>query len=105
MKYEAKPNTATIFVENGIFNKQGVEQIMSTGRPILKASINVDGKDLEIAFRFKNTWDDIAKAYTKELYVTSTGNKMLIGKVELPFVPNAVASVQEDNSDPFDDQF
>ena len=30
---------------------------------------------------------------------------MLIGKVELPFVPNAVASVQEDNSDPFDDQF
>ncbi len=92
MAYEAKPNTSTIFIAQGLFSKKGVEAIQATKKPILKAYINVDGKDLEIAFRFRNTWDDVTKQYTDELYVTSTGNKMLTGKVELPFVANAVES-------------
>ena len=56
--YESKPNTAIVYVENGIFNREGVEQVMASNKPIIKVRMNVEGKDLEIPLYFKMVWDD-----------------------------------------------
>ena len=91
-------NKAVIYVENGIFNKQGIEALMSTKKPIIKVKLNVDGKDLEIPFWFKMEWDDATKSHTDKFYVTSTGSKMLKGDVGDPFV---AASSQAEESTSF----
>lgn len=95
--YESKPNTAIVYVENGIFSREGVEQIMSTGKPIIKVRMNVEGKDLEIPLYFKMVWDDAVGGFSDEFFVTSTGSKMLKGKVELPRVQKAVQSISADD--------
>ena len=95
--YESKPNTAIVYVENGRFSREGVEQIMSTGKPIIKVRMNVEGKDLEIPLYFKMVWDDAVGGFSDECCVTSTGSKMLKGKVELPRVQKAVQSVSADD--------
>ena len=94
-RYEQPLNTATVFVENGVFSREGVEKLMARRLPILKVKMNVDGKELEIALRFKMIYDEAIGQYTNQFYTTSTGNKMLKGKVELPYVANAVDSVTE----------
>lgn len=94
--YQSKPNTAIVYVENGIFSREGVEQVMSNGKPIIKVRMNVDGKDLEIPLYFKMVWDDAIGGFSNEFFVTSTGSKMLKGKVELPRVKNAVQSMSSD---------
>ena len=90
-------NKAVIYVENGIFNKQGIEALMSTKKPIIKVKLNVAGKDLEIPFWFKMEWDDATKSHTDKFYVTSTGSKMLKGDVGDPFVA-ATSQAEESTS-------
>jgi len=95
MTYETKPNTAKVFVENGIFNKTGVENLQAQKKPIIKVKANIDGKDVEIALYFKMVWDEVTNSPTEKYFVTTNGNKMLQGKVELPYIAQAVASVSE----------
>ena len=92
MQYDPT-NKAIVFVENGIFAKAGVESLQAQRKPIIKAKVNVDGKDVEIAFYFDMIWDEVTNQPTNKYKLTKTGNKMLKGKVELPFVANAVESV------------
>ena len=91
MQYDPT-NKAIVFVENGIFAKAGVESLQAQRKPIIKAKVNVDGKDVEIAFYFDMIWDEVTNQPTNKYKLTKTGNKMLKGKVELPFVANAVES-------------
>ena len=93
MTYETKPNTAKVFVENGIFNRTGVENLQALKKPIIKVKANIDGKDVEIPLYFKMVW--VNDVPTNEYFVTTNGNKMLSGKVELPYIAQAVASVSE----------
>tara|TARA_R100001480_G_scaffold25005_1_gene35274 strand:+ start:192 stop:503 length:312 start_codon:yes stop_codon:yes gene_type:complete len=99
MVYETKPNTAKVFVENGIFNKTGVENLQAQRKPIIKVKANVDGKDVEIALYFKMVYDEVAERYTDEYFVTTNGNKMLKGKVENPYVANTNDSQKEEFED------
>tara|TARA_R100001244_G_scaffold67113_2_gene55037 strand:+ start:333 stop:674 length:342 start_codon:yes stop_codon:yes gene_type:complete len=109
MTYETKPNTAVVYVENGIFNKAGVENLQAQGKPIIKVKMNVDGKDLEIPLWFKMVWDEATNQSTNQFFVTSSGSKMLKGKVELPFVPTKRVEVTQERpqgdigKDEFDD--
>lgn len=88
-------NTAIAYVENGLFAKAGVENLQAQRKPILKLKINVDGKDVEIALYFKMEYDTSTGSFTDKYKVTSTGSKMLGGKVTAPYVATAVASVSE----------
>jgi len=99
MVYETKPNTAKVFVENGIFNKTGVENLQAQRKPIIKVKANVDGKDVEIALYFKMVYDEVAERYTDQYFVTTNGNKMLKGKVEDPYVANTNDNQQEEFED------
>ena len=99
MVYETKPNTAKVFVENGIFNKTGVENLQAQRKPIIKVKANVDGKDVEIALYFKMVYDEVAERYTDEYFVTTNGNKMLKGKVEDPYVANTNDTQKEEFED------
>ncbi len=99
MVYETKPNTAKVFVENGIFNKTGVENLQAQRKPIIKVKANVDGKDVEIALYFKMVYDEVAERYTDQYFVTTNGNKMLKGKVENPYEANTDDSQQEEFED------
>tara|TARA_Y100000310_G_scaffold117771_1_gene116507 strand:+ start:1698 stop:2027 length:330 start_codon:yes stop_codon:yes gene_type:complete len=75
-----KTNTAIAFVEDGLFNKGGVE---SLGRkPILVVKANIDGVEKEISLWFAKDKD------TGEYKVTTQGHKFLTGKVDVPY--NAV---------------
>lgn len=94
MKYD-NTNTAIAYVENGIFNRQGVETLMASRKPILKVKANVDGKDVEMALYFSMVYDEATGSFTDQYKVTSTGSKMLKGKVTEPWVANAVDSVTE----------
>ena len=85
MVYETKPNTAVVFIESGIFNKTGVENLQAQGKPIIKVKANVDGKDVEIPLYFKMVWDDATGNPTDQYFVTSRGNKMLKGYVGDPY--------------------
>ena len=99
MVYETKPNTAKVFVENGIFNKTGVENLQAQRKPIIKVKANVDGKDVEIALYFKMVYDEVAERYTDQYFVTTNGNKMLKGKVEDPYVANTNDNQKEEFED------
>lgn len=90
-----KTNKAIVYVENGIFNRQGVEQLMSQRKPIIKVKANVDGKDVEMALYFSMVYDEATGSFTDQYKVTSTGSKMLKGKVTEPWVANAIDSVTE----------
>ena len=92
MQYDPT-NKAIVFVENGIFAKAGVESLQAQRKPIIKAKVNVDGKDVEIAFYFDMIWDEVTNQPTNKYKLTKTGNKMLKGKIGSPFVANAVELV------------
>jgi len=98
MAYETKPNTAKVFVENGLFSKQGVESLIEQNKPILKVKVNIDGVDKEIALYFDVVWENDKP--TKELKITRTGNKMLSGKITDPWVATEQVAQQ---SPEFDD--
>ena len=87
-------NTAIAYVDNGLFAKAGVENLQAQRKPILKLKVNVDGKEVEIALYFKMVYDTSTGSFTNAYKVTSTGSKMLGGKVTAPYIANAVASIE-----------
>lgn len=75
-KYD-NTNTALAFVDEGLFNKAGVE---AKGRnPILTIKVNFDGVEKEIGLWFSTDKE------TGQYRVTKNGSKMLTGKVKEPF--------------------
>ena len=102
-------NTAIAYIENGLFAKSGVENLQAQKKPILKLKVYVDGKDVEIALYFKMVYDTNTGSFTDQYKVTSTGSKMLGGKVVPPWVADAVNSVdsnklQDMGRDEFEDE-
>lgn len=91
-------NTAIAYVENGLFAKVGVENLQAQRKPILKLKVNVDGKDVEIALYFKMVYDEATGSFTDQYKVTSTGSKMLSGKVLPPYVAQIANAVDSVNS-------
>ena len=70
-------NTAIVFVEDGLFNKDGVEALGN--KPVIVVKANIDGKNKEISL-----WFSKDKA-TGQYRLTKQGNKMLTGKVSDPY--------------------
>jgi len=72
-----KTNTAIVFVEDGLFNKDGVDAL---GRkPVIVVKANIDGVEKEISLWFAKDKD------TGQYKLTKQGNKMLTGKVSDPY--------------------
>ena len=76
-KYD-NTNTAIVFVEDGLFNKNGVEALGT--KPVIVVKANIDGKEKEISLWFSKDKE------TGEYRLTKQGNKMLTGKVSDPYV-------------------
>ena len=72
-----KTNTAIVFVEEGLFNKQGVEALGN--KPIIVVKANIDGVEKVISLWFSKDKE------TGEYRLTSNGSKMLTGKVGDPY--------------------
>jgi len=88
-------NTAIAFVDNGLFNKAGVEAKGS--KPILTVKVNFDGVDKEIGLWFSTD------KQTGQYKVTQNGSKMLTGQVKDPYVAQAVQAVSATVNDEFED--
>lgn len=80
MKYD-NTNTAIVFVEDGLFNKDGVEALGN--KPVIVVKANIDGKEKEISLWFAKDRD------TGQYKLTKQGNKMLTGKVGDPYQGDA----------------
>ena len=75
-----KTNTAIVFVEDGLFNKDGVEKLQNdNNKPIIVVKANIDGVEKEISLWFSKDKE------TGQYKLTSQGNKMLTGKVSDPY--------------------
>ena len=75
-----KTNTAIVFVEDGLFNKDGVEKLQNdNNKPVIVVKANIDGVEKEISL-----WFSKDKA-TGQYKLTQKGNKMLTGKVSDPY--------------------
>ena len=72
-----KTNTAIVFVEDGLFNKEGVEALGN--KPVIVVKANIDGVEKEISLWFSKDKE------TGQYKLTSQGNKMLTGKVSDPY--------------------
>ena len=72
-----KTNTAIVFVEDGLFNKDGVEALGN--KPVIVVKANIDGVEKEISLWFSKDRE------TGQYKLTSQGNKMLTGKVSDPY--------------------
>ena len=72
-----KTNTAIVFVEDGLFNKDGVEALGN--KPVIVVKANIDGVEKEISLWFSTDKE------TGEYKLTKQGNKMLTGKVSDPY--------------------
>ena len=72
-----KTNTAIVFVEDGLFNKEGVEALGN--RPVIVVKANIDGVEKEISLWFSKDKE------TGQYKITQKGNKMLTGKVSDPY--------------------
>ena len=72
-----KTNTAIVFVEDGLFNKDGVEALGK--KPVIVVKANIDGVEKEISLWFSTDKE------TGQYKLTSQGNKMLTGKVSDPY--------------------
>ena len=72
-----KTNTAIVFVEDGLFNKEGVEALGN--KPVIVVKANIDGVDKEISLWFSTDKE------TGQYKLTQKGNKMLTGKVSDPY--------------------
>ena len=72
-----KTNTAIVFVEDGLFNKDGVEALGT--KPVIVVKANIDGVEKEISLWFSKDKE------TGQYKLTSKGNKMLTGKVSDPY--------------------
>ena len=75
-----KTNTAIVFVEDGLFNKDGVEKLQNdNNKPIIVVKANIDGIEKEISLWFSKDKE------TGQYKLTKKGNKMLTGKVSDPY--------------------
>ena len=72
-----KTNTAIVFVEDGLFNKDGVEALGK--KPVIVVKANIDGVEKEISLWFSTDKE------TGQYKLTSQGNKKLTGKVSDPY--------------------
>ena len=72
-----KTNTAIVFVEDGLFNKDGVEALGK--KPVIVVKANIDGVEKEISLWFSTDKE------TGQYKLTQKGNKMLTGKVSDPY--------------------
>ena len=72
-----KTNTAIVFVEDGLFNKEGVEALGK--KPVIVVKANIDGVEKEISLWFSKDKE------TGQYNLTKNGNKMLTGKVADPY--------------------
>ena len=72
-----KTNTAIVFVEDGLFNKDGVEALGN--KPVIVVKANIDGVEKEISLWFSKDKD------SGQYKLTTQGNKMLTGKVSDPY--------------------
>ena len=72
-----KTNTAIVFVEDGLFNKEGVEALGN--KPVIVVKANIDGVEKEISLWFSKDKE------TGQYKLTKQGNKMLTGKVSDPY--------------------
>ena len=70
-------NTAIVFVEDGLFNKEGVEALGS--KPVIVVKANIDGVEKVISLWFSKDKE------TGQYRLTKQGNKMLTGKVSDPY--------------------
>jgi hypothetical protein len=91
-----KTNKAIVYVENNIFNKNGIEALMLKRKPIIKVKLNVEGKDLEIPLYFKMVYDEATGSFTDQFKLTKTGSKMLAGDVGDPWIPEVTQHTQEE---------
>ena len=79
-----KTNTAIVFVEDGLFNKEGVEALGK--KPVIVVKANIDGVEKEISLWFSKDKE------TGQYKLTSQGNKMLTGKVSDPYQGDGFSS-------------
>ena len=88
-----KTNTAIAFVEDGLFNKEGVEALGK--KPVIVVKANIDGVEKEISLWFSTDKE------TGEYRLTKQGNKMLTGKVSDPYEGDGFADASATNAPEF----
>ena len=87
-----KTNTAIAFVEDGLFNREGVESLGN--KPVISIKANIDGVEKEISLWFSKNKE------TGKYNLTSKGTKFLTGKVEAPYVKEDLFEQQDVTQEP-----
>jgi len=87
-----KTNTAIAFVEDGLFNKEGVEALGN--KPIIVVKANIDGVEKEISLWFSKDKE------TGQYKLTSQGNKFMTGQVKAPYVKEDLFEQQDVTQEP-----
>ena len=87
-----KTNTAIAFVEDGLFNKHGVEALGN--KPIIVIKANIDGVEKEISLWFSKDKE------TGQYKLTSQGNKFMTGQVKAPYVKEDLFEQQDVTQEP-----
>ena len=87
-----KTNTAIAFVEDGVFNREGVELLGN--KPVISIKANVDGVEKEISLWFSKNKE------TGEYNLTSKGTKFLTGQVKAPYVKEDLFEQQDATQEP-----
>ena len=87
-----KTNTAIAFVEDGLFNKGGVEALGN--KPVIRIMANIDGVEKEISLWFSKNKE------TGEYNLTSKGTKFLTGQVKAPYVKEDLFEQKDATQEP-----
>ena len=87
-----KTNTAIAFIEDGLFNKDGVEALGN--KPVISIKANIDGVEKEISLWFSKSKE------TGEYNLTSKGTKFLTGQVKEPYVKEDLFEQQDATQEP-----
>ena len=87
-----KTNTAIAFIEDGLFNKEGVEALGN--KPVISIKANIDGVEKEISLWFSKSKE------TGEYNLTSQGAKFLTGQVKAPYVKDDLFEQQDATQEP-----
>ena len=87
-----KTNTAIAFIEDGLFNKEGVEALGN--KPIIVVKANIDGVEKEISLWFSKDKE------TGQYKLTSQGNKFMTGQVKAPYVKEDLFEQQDVTQEP-----
>ena len=87
-----KTNTAIAFIEDGLFNREGVEALGK--KPVISIKANIDGVEKEISLWFSKSKE------TGEYNLTSKGTKFLTGQVKAPYVKDDLFEQQDATQEP-----